>query len=219
MGPEANETEPMEPPATGASETVSEAGPPVAAADAVVAPLAAEPAFRVVGLQCEWLAEPHPEGLEGAVSAELALRVQRLAQSVDSALILTDEGVVRFMGEPVARLVRGDETLNPKALVLADSRLTDGERTTAQARIEAWIVLHFRKTLAPLLDLYALATDKPDVKAVAERLVKGLGIAERTKLQREVRSLDQPARAVLREKGVRFGSYYIFLPSDVEAGR
>ena len=83
----------------------------------------------------------------------------------------------------------------------------------AQVRIEAWIALYFRKILAPLLELYALATDKPDVKAVSDRLVKGLGIVERAKLQREVRSLDQPARAVLRDKGVRFGSYYIFLPN------
>ena len=127
MGPEANETDPS---VTIAGDTPDPAGEaalpetsvttePAVATDAMDAPHAAEPAFRVVGLQCEWLTDPHPVGLEGAVSAELALRVQRLSQSVDSALILTDEGVVRFMGEPVARLVRGEETLNPKALVLA----------------------------------------------------------------------------------------------------
>ena len=219
MGPESNETEPSAGPEEAAVAKPPEASPPasetppVAALAPSEAVHAGEPAFRVVGLQCEWLAEPRPEGLEGAVSAELGLRVQRLAQSVDAALVLTDEGVVRFLGEPVGRLVRGEETLNPKVLVLADSRLSEVERTTAQARIEAWVVQHFHKTLGPLLELYGLASDNEALKALAERLVKGLGIVERVKVQREVRALDQPARAVLREKGVRFGSYYVFLPA------
>ncbi len=213
MGPELIETEPNAAPDEGASALAPPPAPEAPAAPEAPPAPAGEPAFRVVGLQCEWLADPHPEGLEGAIAAELGLRVQRLAQSVDSALLLTDEGVVRFLGEPVARLTRGEETLNPKVLVLADSRLSEGERNTAQARVEAWIVAQFRKTLGPLLELYGLDSDKPDVKTVAERVVKGLGIVERSKLQREVRGLDQPSRAVLREKGLRFGSYYVFLPA------
>jgi len=223
LGPESNETEPSAGPEEAAVAKPPEASPPASETPpAATAPSDAvhggEPAFRVVGLQCEWLAEPHPEGLEGAVSAELGLRVQRLAQSVDAALVLTDEGVVRFLGEPIGRLVRGEETLNPKVLVLADSRLSDVEKTTAQARIEAWVVQHFRKTLGPVLELYGLDSENESLKALAERLVKGLGIVERVKVQREVRALDQPARAVLREKGVRFGSYYIFLPAMLKPG-
>ena len=103
-------------------------------------------------------------------------------------------------------------------LVLADSRLSEAEKTVAQARIEAWVVQHFRKTLGPVLDLYGLASDNEAVRSLAERLVKGLGIVERVKVQREVRALDQPARAVLREKGVRFGSYYVFLPTMLKPG-
>ena len=44
-----------------------------------------------------------------ALQKELVVRAERFAQSVDEAIVLASDGVIRWLGDPVGRLVAGDE--------------------------------------------------------------------------------------------------------------
>jgi ATP-dependent RNA helicase SUPV3L1/SUV3 len=49
-------------------------------------------------------------------------------------------------------------------------------------------------------------------------VVESLGVLERSKVAEDVKSLDQPARAVLRKHGVRFGAFHIYVPALLKPG-
>src|SRR6185437_7701272 len=50
-------------------------------------------------------------------------------------------------------------------------------------------------------------------RGIAFQLVEALGVIERNKIAAEMKDLDQPARAILRKYGVRFGAYHIYFPT------
>ena len=52
---------------------------------------------------------------ERALASEIARRVERIATDGDEVFALDDAGLIRWRGEPVARLVKGPEPLRPSA--------------------------------------------------------------------------------------------------------
>src|SRR5208282_5511760 len=55
-------------------------------------------------------------------------------------------------------------------------------------------------------------------RGVAFQLIEAIGVLERQKVAEEVKGLDQPARAILRKYGVRFGAYHIYVPALLKPG-
>src|SRR5580693_7584335 len=48
-----------------------------------------------------------------ALKLELEARAARLHQAVDAAIVLSNDGVIRWLGDPVAKLLLGPTVLNP----------------------------------------------------------------------------------------------------------
>ena len=55
-------------------------------------------------------------------------------------------------------------------------------------------------------------------RGIAYQVVEALGVLERSKVAEDVKSLDQPARAILRKHGVRFGAFHIYVPALLKPG-
>ena len=49
-------------------------------------------------------------------------------------------------------------------------------------------------------------------RGIAFQLVEALGVLDRQRVAEDMKGLEQPARAILRKYGVRFGAYHIYLP-------
>ncbi len=149
---------------------------------------------------------------------ELAARAARFARSVDESIVLSSDGLMRWLGDPVARVVAGEELLQPRAVLLADEALTGEDRAAVETRAALWISAHIRKTLGPLLAL-AEGADLPEAaKALAGKIAEALGVLDRDRVRNDVRALDQTARGALRKLGVRFGSLYIYVPVLLKPG-
>ena len=71
-----------------------------------------------------------------ALRLELEARAARFHQAVDAAIVLSNDGVVRWLGDPVARLSVGPDILNPSALIFADASVPAASRDTIKARID-----------------------------------------------------------------------------------
>ena len=153
-----------------------------------------------------------------ALRLELEARAARLHQAVDAAIVLSNDGVIRWLGDPVARLSLGPNVLNPGAVILADESLPADARETIKTRIELWIAATTRRVLAPLFALDALQEGSEIVRDFARELVRSLGVLEREPIKAKVKALSQDDRAELRKQGVRFGAYYIFVPALIKPG-
>ena len=148
-----------------------------------------------------------------ALAAEIEARADKLSRSENSDFILTAEGILRWRGEAVAKLIAAEDVLQPSVLLLADEHLTGPSRDKVQERLNLWLSAHIGLLLKPLIDLQAAEGLDGLARGVAFRIVEGLGILERMEAADEIRQLDQDMRASLRKHGVRFGAYNIFVPA------
>ena len=144
---------------------------------------------------------------------ELEARAARLHQAVDAAIVLSNDGIIRWLGDPVAKLSLGPNVLNPGVVILADESLPDTSRETIKTRIELWIAATTRRLFAPLFALEGIQEGSEIVRDLAQELVRALGVLEREPIKAKIKTLAQDDRAELRKQGVRFGAYYIFVPA------
>ncbi|WP_422041277.1 helicase-related protein [Roseibium sp.] len=148
-----------------------------------------------------------------ALTTEIESRAEKLGKSENGDFVLTSEGAIRWRGEPVAKLVAGEEVLAPTVLLLADEHLTGAPRDTVQNRLDLWVKAQIETLLKPLVDLKSGEGLDGLARGIGFRIVEGLGILERQDASDEIRQLDQDMRASLRKHGVRFGAYTVFVPA------
>jgi ATP-dependent RNA helicase SUPV3L1/SUV3 len=148
-----------------------------------------------------------------ALAGEIENRATRLQAAPDEQFVLASDGTLRWTGEPVGKLVAGDDVLHPRIRLIADERLTGASRDAVQTRLDLWLKTHIEKGLAPVFALAAAEDVTGIARGVAFQLVESLGVLERHKVAEELKALDQTARGTLRKYGVRFGAYHVYLPA------
>ncbi len=166
------------------------------------------PAASAAGSEAKALAGAAQKALAGEIDA----RAARLAQAADEQFVLAADGVIRWLGQAVGKLVAGEEVLKPRLRMIADEQLTGAPREIAQTRLDLWLKTHVEKLLGPLFQLAASEEVTGIARGVAFQLVEALGVLDRRKVAEDVKGLDQPARATLRKFGVRFGAYTLYIP-------
>src|SRR5262249_57460855 len=90
-----------------------------------------------------------------ALSGEIEARAHKLAHAPDSQFVLTSDATIRWIGEPVAKVLAGDTVLRPRVRILADEQLTGAALEAAQIRLDLWTRTHVERPLAPLFVLPA----------------------------------------------------------------
>lgn len=148
-----------------------------------------------------------------ALAAEFDVRAERFANSANGDFVLASDGIVRWIGAPVAVLTSSEDVLAPRVILLADEQLTGASRDKVVARIERFVRFQIESLLKPLIDLKDAEQLSGIARGVAFRLVENLGLINRREIADEVKSLDQDARAALRRLGVRFGAFHVFVPT------
>jgi len=148
-----------------------------------------------------------------ALAGEIDARAEKLSKAADDQFVLASDGVVRWTGDAVAKLVAADDILHPRLRIVADDRLTGAAREQVQTRLDLWLKTHIEKLLGPLFDLTKAEDITGIARGIAFQLIEALGVLERQKIAAEMKDLDQPSRATLRKYGVRFGAYHIYVPA------
>ena len=153
-----------------------------------------------------------------ALAGEIEARATRLSQAPDSQFVLAGGGIIRWVGEAVAKLTAGDNILRPRVRILSDEQLTGAALEHVQTRLDLWTRTHIERLLGPLFVLGAADDVTGLARGIAYQVVEALGVLERSKVAEDVKSLDQAARAILRKHGVRFGAFHIYVPALLKPG-
>lgn len=148
-----------------------------------------------------------------ALALEFEARAARLHASGNSDFALASDGTVRWLGDPVARLVSGEHVLKPRTILLADESLAGHARDVVAARIDRFVNHHIATVLKPLDDLTRAEDLDGLARGLAFRLAENLGVLFRRDVADMIKELDQAARASLRKYGIRFGAYHVFMPA------
>ena len=125
-------------------------------------------------------AGPDAKALAGAaqkvLAGEIESRAAKLAQEKDEHFVLATDGIIRWHGQAVGRIVAAEEVLKPRVRVLPDDHLTGASRDIVQARLDLWLKTHIERFLGPLLQV-ANAEDITGIaRGVAFQLAESLGV-------------------------------------------
>jgi ATP-dependent RNA helicase SUPV3L1/SUV3 len=148
-----------------------------------------------------------------ALASEIEGRARRVHEAVDEAFVLANDGVIRWLGEPIGKIVAAEKLLEPRASVLADEQLTGPLLEMVQRRLDLWLAQHVKKLLGPLIEIEKGEGLEGIARGVAFRIAESLGVLERAQVAEDVKNLPQEARAALRKLGVRFGAYHLYVPA------
>jgi ATP-dependent RNA helicase SUPV3L1/SUV3 len=148
-----------------------------------------------------------------ALATEIEARARRVHEAVDDAFVLANDGLIRWLGEPVGRIGGGDHLLKPRVKLIADELLSGAQLEQVQARLDLWLAQHVKKLLGPLEDLEIGDGLEGVARGIAFQIGESLGVLERSRVAEEMKTISQEARASLRKFGVRFGAYHLYLPA------
>ncbi|MGJ0503593.1 MAG: helicase-related protein [Methylocystis sp.] len=148
-----------------------------------------------------------------ALAGEFEARATRVFDAVDDAFALGNDGLIRWLGEPVAKIAAGAGALAPTTRVLADEQLTGPALEKVKQRLDLWLAQHVKKLLGPLEQLEKGEGLEGVTRGVAFQLAEELGVLDRARVAKEVKGFSQEDRAALRKLGVRFGAYHVYVPA------
>jgi ATP-dependent RNA helicase SUPV3L1/SUV3 len=147
-----------------------------------------------------------------ALAGEIEERAERFASAADTLFVLSNDGTIRWNGDPVGKLEASEKVFEPEIRIIADEHLTGPAREKVETRLKAWLKAYIMRTLGPVIELEDAQDLSGIARGIAFQISEALGVLERAKVLQEVRGLEQEGRAALRQKGVRFGAYHLYMP-------
>jgi ATP-dependent RNA helicase SUPV3L1/SUV3 len=152
-----------------------------------------------------------------AVGPEMARRLGQLAAEPDEAFALERSGDVLWHGEAAGTLA-GDQPFSPVVRLHGEFGPAPS-RERAARRLEAFVAATASRglwALRGLGDAIASGDLKGLARGVAYRLVEAGGVIDRRAIEADLGRLSRAERRALRDLGVRFGEFSLFLPSQAE---
>ena len=143
------------------------------------------------------------------VSPELEKRIQII---IETGLIdLENDFKIYWKDSPIARLLSGRDYLNPNIELIVDDILEKNQSQKLLEFLENWLKNKINTTLKSLIDLKNLKEKNSSMKALAYQLYENNGVLKRDQVSEYLKKLGQNERKILRDLGVKFGRYHVFL--------
>ena len=136
----------------------------------------------------------------------------RIKKIINNDLIELKEDFKIYWGEfPIAKLLPGKDYLKPEFNLIIDDMIDASEQKKLQVFLEKWINKKINLILKSLIDLKNYKDNKSNIRALAYQLYENNGVIKREDVINYTKALDQKERKILRDIGVKFGRYHIYL--------
>jgi ATP-dependent RNA helicase SUPV3L1/SUV3 len=143
------------------------------------------------------------------VGPELKRRIQTI---IDTGLVeIKDDFKIYWRNFPIAKLEPGKNYLNPELYLIVDDILESTDKQKLSEFIEKWIKKKINLVLKSLIDLKNLKENNSSIKALAYQLYENNGVIKRENVSEYLKKIGQDERKILRNLGVKFGRYHVFL--------
>ena len=144
-----------------------------------------------------------------SIGPELEKRIQMI---IDTGLIeLNDDFKIYWNNFPIAKLSAGNDYLNPSFELIVDDTIEQNPKQKLIDFVHKWIQTKINTILKSLVDLKNLKEKNSSIKALAYQLYESNGVLKREQVSEYLKALGQNERKILRELGVKFGRYHVFL--------
>ncbi|ETA70304.1 superfamily II RNA helicase [Candidatus Pelagibacter ubique] len=143
------------------------------------------------------------------IGPELEKRVQSI---IDTGLINLNEDFKIYWNDfPIAKLTTGNDYLNPNFDLIVDDIIEHNTKQKLNDYVNKWIYSKINNVLKSLIDLKNIKENNSSIKALAYQLYENNGVLKRDQVSEYLKNLEQNERKILRDLGVKFGRYHVFL--------
>ena len=143
------------------------------------------------------------------VGPELEKRIQTIIDL--EPISLNDDFRIYWNKFAIAKLSSGKDYLNPNFEVIVDDILEQNQKQKLINFIDKWLKNKINNVLKSLVDLKDLKEKNSSIKALAYQLYENNGVLKREQVSNYLKNLGQNERKILRDLGVKFGRYHVFL--------
>ena len=138
--------------------------------------------------------------------------INRIKNIIDKSEIeLRDNFKVYWKENPIAKLIPGKDYLSPSIELIIDDMIENEDRKKLFVFLNNWVSNKIYQDLDSLLRLKNIKDKNPNIRALAYQIYENNGVVKREKIKNILIKLDQDNRKILRDIGVKFGRYHIFL--------
>ena len=143
------------------------------------------------------------------IGPELERRIQTI---IDTGLIdLKDDFKIYWNDFVIGKLISGKDYLNPNLELIVDDILEQNQKQKLIDYLNRWLKNKINTILKSLVELKDLKEKNSSIKALAYQLYENNGVLKRDQVSEYLKKLGQDERKILRDLGVKFGRYHIFL--------
>ena len=144
-----------------------------------------------------------------SVGPELERRIQII---IDTGIIeLKEDFKIYWNNSTIGKLSVGRDYLNPNFELIVDDILEQSQKKKLAIFIEKWLKKKIETILESLVSLKNLKEKNSSIKALAYQLYENNGVLKRDQVSDYLKNLEQNQRKILRNLGVKFGRYHVFL--------
>ena len=138
--------------------------------------------------------------------------IKRIGQIISTGLIeLKNDFKIYWNGNQIAKLIPGSDYLNPEIYLIIDEMIENSEKSRLNSYLQNWINVKIETELKSLIDLKNIKDNNSELRALAYHLYENNGVVKRDEVLKYLTKLNQEERKKLRNLGVKFGRYHIFL--------
>ncbi|WP_440937489.1 helicase-related protein [Candidatus Pelagibacter sp.] len=144
-----------------------------------------------------------------SVSPELEKRIDNIIET--KIIELSNDTKIYWNKFPIAKIIPGKDYLTPNLEIIVDEMLEQKQRQKLIDFLKKWLSEKINFELKSLIDLRNINQKNSSIKALAYQLYENNGVLKRDQVSDYLKSLGQEERKILREIGVKFGRYHIYL--------
>ena len=139
--------------------------------------------------------------------------VKRVEQILDTGEIEIDnDNKVTWKGDPIARLKKGSDYLNPDFEIISDDALNDVSKSKLTLFLNKWLTDHINEVLGDLIKLTKHRITNQFLRGLVFQLYEKNGVVKRSEVDKLVKSIPADERKKLWGMGIKIGRYHIYLP-------
>tara|TARA_B100000902_G_scaffold339063_1_gene341010 strand:+ start:697 stop:3180 length:2484 start_codon:yes stop_codon:yes gene_type:complete len=143
------------------------------------------------------------------VSPEILNRIQQIIKT--GLLNLQGDFKIYWQNFPIAQLIPGKDYLNPDVKLIIDDMIENEDQSKLIEYLLSWINKKINTDLKNLIDLKNLNESNANIRALAYQIYENNGVIKKDKVINFTKKLNQEERKTLRNYGVKFGRYHVFL--------
>ena len=144
------------------------------------------------------------------VEKELIKRVEEILNTSD--IEINNESKITWKKNPIARLKKGNDYLNPDIDIIADDSLNEESKSKLNIFLNKWLSNHIDEVLGDLIKLTKHQINNQYLRGLVFQLYENNGVIKRSNVDKIVNSIPAEERKKLWGMGIKIGRYHIYLP-------